>query len=364
MLLHAMSPLLKRGLEVVVFSTREVFREPYMDRVAQARIIPCYERIDQSYKGLLEALTENGPVDLLHVEHEYGIYGEGTALLNALDEAKAEGLASRVVITMHTVYHPYSGRSGALRFQEEMRDVVDAVIVHSRLQEFELQTQGIPAEKIHRIPHGTLINPYLGYPRGQLAQSLGIDPGIFEGLVLVTPGFIRRDKGLDVLASALRGLGEGGFTFIAAGEPRNPEVLEEVMDLRDRGRVIIITRYLSSDEILRLIALSDAIVLAYRDKPGTYSVSGILHLSMGSLKPIIGTRTPRLVELYSHAPRMTIPPGNPVELRRLLRWIRVNYDYAVAYMAETYAYAARTEWHRIARRHIALYRRLVAGAAG
>lgn len=361
MLLHAMSPLTK-SMEVTVFATTEVFEEPYMDRAAQALIVPCYARKDPTYSGLLDALTRYGPVDILHVEHEYGIYGDGDTLLRALDEAKRERLTRAVVITMHTVYHPYSGRSGALRFQEGLPGVVDAVIVHSRLQEFELQTQGVPAEAIYRIPHGTLINPYLGYPRGQLAKSLGLDPGVLEGLVLVTPGFIRRDKGLDVLAEALRGLGEG-FTFVAAGEPRNPEVLEYIVDLQEEGRVIIIDRYLSSDEILRLIALSDAIVLAYRDVPGTYSVSGILHLSMGSLKPIIGTRTPRLIELYSHAPRMTIPPGNSAELARLLRWIKQNYDYAVAYMAETYAYAARTEWHRIARRHIALYRRIASRLA-
>jgi len=116
---------------------------------------------------------------------------------------------------------------------------------------------------------------------------------------------------------------------------------------------------ISSDEILRVVALADAIVLPYKDRKGAYAVSGILHLSMGGLKPIIGSRTPRLIELYQFAPDLTVPPNNPKELANKIKWLVDNYDYAVAYMSELYSYAARTQWIRVAYRHLRLYRNLL-----
>ncbi|MEB3778913.1 MAG: group 1 glycosyl transferase, partial [Desulfurococcales archaeon] len=115
----------------------------------------------------------------------------------------------------------------------------------------------------------------------------------------------------------------------------------------------------SGDEILMLAALADAIVLPYRDKPGKYSVSGILHLSMGSLKPIIGTRVPRLIELYEYAPRLTIPPRSIEDLASMIKWVRDNYDLAVSYTSSIYSYAASTQWPRVAYSHLRLYKSLL-----
>lgn len=80
---------------------------------------------------------------------------------------------------------------------------------------------------------------------------------------------------------------------------------------------------------------------------------------LGSLKPIIGTRVPRLVELYQYAPRLTISPEDHLELADKINWLVRNYDHAVAYMATLYGYAARTQWYRMARRHLELYRKLL-----
>ena len=134
-----------------------------------------------------------------------------------------------------------------------------------------------------------------------------------------------------------------------------PQLTEGV----EEGKLTWIDRYLSGKELLVLMALADAVVLPYKDVKGALSVSGILHMSMGSMKPIIGTRTPRLVELYKHAPRLTVRPLSPEELALKLKWLLKNYDYAVAYTAPVYAYAARTQWPRMARRHLELYRALL-----
>ncbi len=349
----------------MVFSTREAGGEPYRD--GDIAIVPSYDRAAADYTGLLDALAEHGGVDILHLHHEYGIYGDGPAIMEALLEARRERLARRVLATLHTVYHPRGavGRPERLETQQAASKL-DAVVVHSTIQEFELYSQGFSLSRVHRIPHGTSINPYTGQNPYKLLSSLGVE-GV-SGRIIAVPGFLRPDKGLDTMIEAFSKLGDKGrYTLVIAGEPQGKgaeKVEAELAAAIERLRgVVMVRRYLSEDQLLRLAAAADILVLPYRDRPGKYSVSGILHLSMGSMKPIIGTRVPRLVELYQYAPRLVVPPSNPGELASKIVWVDRNYDYAVAYMSNVYGYAVRTLWPRMARRHLELYRSLLGGSS-
>ncbi|RLG85108.1 MAG: group 1 glycosyl transferase [Thermoprotei archaeon] len=329
--------------------------EERFDGEAKAYVYPVFMRGSSKYGKILDVLSSIGGVDIIHVEHEYGIFGDTSAILDICVRAREEGLVKKVVFTMHTIHHPLSGRVGALDFQRKL-DLADAVIVHSYLQEFEIQHQGVDPLKIYRIPHGTYMNPYLGIPRFRLMEELNLGKYSVKGIIAVVPGFLRMDKGLDILIEAIRLLNRGSdVTVIAAGEVRDKGVIDIIESARSRFNLVFIERYLSNEEMLKLIALADVVALPYRDKRGLYSVSGILHLSMGSFKPIIGTRAPRLIELYQFAPRLTVPPRNPSELAKKMNWLIENYDYAVAYMAYMYGYAVRTQWIRMARRHLSLY---------
>jgi len=227
--------------------------------------------------------------------------------------------------------------------------------------EFEIQHQGVDPLIIRRIPHGTLLNPYLGHPRYKLLRDLELGDNVLKGLTLSLFGFLRKDKGLDMLLEALKetDYGKDSMSVIIGGELKDRELLEQIEDLSRRVKLTFIRRYLMSDEILKIASIADIILLPYRDKYGVYSVSGILHLSMGSFKPLIGSRVPRLIELYQFAPRATVPPKKPAELTKKIRWMIENYDYAVAYMAHLYSYAVRTQWLRMARRHLNLYHELL-----
>ena len=317
------------------------------------------------YRRLLDELSAVNGVDILHVQHEYGIFGRHDKILDACLEAKEERLVKKLVFTLHTVYHPSTNILEVLEFQRRLK-LVDTIVVHSYLMEFELQNQLIDPKLIRRIPHGTLLNPYLDEDRKALAESLGLDCEKLRGLILSTVGFLRKDKGLDLLAEAVNGLEhiQENFTLLIAGEkrimsPEDEKMIREVEEEAEKLNIIFFDKYLSDDEILEITALSDLIILPYKDLIGKYSVSGILHLSMGSFKPIIGTRVPRLLELYQFSPRITVTPTDPKELSRMIRWCTRNYDYVVAYMSSLYSYAVRTQWIRMARRHLSLYRELL-----
>ena len=310
------------------------------------------------FNGILDVLSEVGGVDILHIQHEYGIFGRGQGIIDVAIEAREEGLAGRIVFTLHTVYRSPGGVEAGV--QERVLSEADAVIVHSVVQELELHAEhgGYP-RNLYRIPHGTMVNPYLGHPRMALARRLGLGVDVLERFTIALPGFLRPDKGVDVLLAALEQVSDPRLSVIVAGEPRDSRLLGLLESVRDKVRVI--PRYLSTSEILMLTALSNLIILPYRDPPGKYAVSGVLHLSMGSMKPVIGSNTPRLSELYTLAPRLVFRAGDPEDLARLLNTILSPgyYDIIIPYAAPLYSYAVRTSWNRVASRHIELYRRIL-----
>ena len=356
-LLVGLSSIQKHGKYYVLAS--KDLGEEYFDSTVSAHIIPVFEKKNTAtYTKILDTLSEIGGVDILHIQHEYGIFGSSAKILEVADEAKSEKLAKVTVITMHTVHHPYTIRPQTLSFQKELGKHVDTIIVHSVIQEFELYAQGIDPKRVLRIPHGTFVNPYLGYPRPKLASSLGLVYNKLRFPIIGFMGFLRPDKGLDVLVKALRLLKGSDTTIVIGGEIQNEEIGSLAYELLDSGHMFI-ERYLSNEEMLMLASLADIILLPYKDKPGAYSVSGILHLSMGSLKPIIGTSVPRLIELYQYAPRFIVKPNDPKELAYKIKWLTENYELAVAYASTLYSYAVRTQWIRMARRHLALYNALL-----
>jgi glycosyltransferase involved in cell wall biosynthesis len=89
-------------------------------------------------------------------------------------------------------------------------------------------------------------------------------------------GFLRQDKGLDVVVKALETLKDFDATLVVGGETKNREVEKLINKLIDSG-CIFIEKYFSNEEILMLASLADVILLPYKDNMGTYSVSVILH---------------------------------------------------------------------------------------
>ncbi len=353
-------------LRVYIFTPREL--KPYA--INGVEVIPAYERGSKSYETLLEELERVGGVDVLHVQHEYGIFGDTPAIFEALLEARRRGLARVVAATLHTVYHPAGleeGREARLEAQRAASKL-DAVVTHTVLQEFELLAEGFPANRVHRIPHGTSINPYSGSDRNRLLEELGLDPAEAPPPRIVVPGFLRPDKGLDTLLEAVALLRERGFggSVVVAGRAQGRGGLEAervIEEAVSKGLVRRVNRFLESEDFLRLAAAADVIVLPYRDRPGKLSASGVLHVAMGTIgRVVVGTRVARLVELYENAPELVTVPGDAASLARLLERVLRDPDWALGVSERVWAYGIRTGWRRVAAKHLELYDSLLGAA--
>lgn len=327
------------------------------------KVIPSFWRGKPVYDVALENIRKTAPYDVIHIQHEWGLFPEPFEFLRFLSRLRR--YAKRVVITLHKVLHVLNSRVQNVRkYHRELSEVVDLIVVHSVLQEFELWTQGLELESIVRIPHGTLTNPYISEPKDKLIESLGFDKSVSNKIVLTTPGFLRIDKGLDVLFRTferIRRVRDDVVLIVSGdyqGEQSVLERLRRIVELygAEVPSVVFIRKYLSTDEILKLIAASDIIILPYRRARGEYSVSGILHLALGSFRITVGTRVPRLVEYYQLMPGLFAPPERDDILARIILDVLENYKEVYKEFRETVTpFVERTSWTNIAKKHLEAY---------
>ncbi len=324
--------------------------------------VPCFEVRKVDFEGILGAVSRYAPLDVVHIQHEYGIFGDGKDFLWFLEELK--NCTKAICITLHTPVHSLNPRAG---YQRELVERVEGVFVHSALAEYELWQQGLDLRKVYLVPHGTHINK-LKSSKEDLSRILG-DGFSADGSFLITvPGFLRWDKGITNLKAMCKRILEQfpntkvlvAGSFQAEGdELRELKVAtREVTDLF--GEVWFSNGFLPRRKLLQVLSASDAILLAYQEWPGHIGVSGMLHLAMGSLKPILASRVPRLVEYTERVPELCFVQEDFDGLLEAVEHLRDNYEEVSRDVKrQLLPLVQKTSWEVTARRHLKIYERLL-----
>lgn len=334
------------------------YREPY----SGINVINCFAKGDIYY--LLKCISEVRQTDLIHLQHEYGIFTDTISLSRSLKAIKLQG--TPIISTLHTVIHAL-GDEELLSAQRYIIEASDVVIVHSILQESELIRQGFPVEKVYRIPHGTLINPYLSTTKSNLIKYLPLE--VREDDILVSvPGFLRsRDKDYFTLVKAFDLLAKKyDIKLIIAGSPRRktPEdiALEEFIKETtiDRDYITFFQGFLERSVLLRLLAISDIIVVPIVDqRKHPISVSGVFHLAIGSKKPVVCTRSHKLIECNYLTPELTLHNYTVEHIATKIIEVIENPGMVKNAVDKLWNYALETRWEIVTGKHLEIYEAVV-----
>jgi len=336
-------------------------------RKGKIHSIPSFEPRSEDFRGLLRAIGEKGPFDVVHIQHEYGIFGKGDGFLEFLEGLRPH--AGVICLTLHTVIHSLDRK--LCRYQHTMIDLVDGVFVHSTLGEYELWMQEVDLRKVFLVPHGTHINRFRPNRRA-LTEIVGSGFSADGSFLITVPGFLRWDKGITTLQVVSERIMEEfpDTAIIVAGgfqaEGKELRQLKAAVAEVDAGfgQVWFTRGFLRRKDLFRLLASSDAILLPYREWPGHMGVSGILHLAMGTCKPIIASRVPRLVEYTQMFPELAFVEEDVDGLIKALRYLRENYsEILLEVRKRLLPFLRRTSWEATARRHLEIYRALLTSSA-
>lgn len=236
------------------------------------------------------ARINHSDVQLLVVEHEYGIYGgeSGEYLLELIGR-----LTKPIVTTLHTVL-PSPTEKQRIILKELCQKSEKIVTMASGSREILQDVYGADPAKIEMIHHGV---PDFDLPdRDALKREFGV-----EGRTVVsTFGLLSPGKGLEYGIEAIGQVAKKypdvlyfilGQTHPAVrkqyGEAYRSGLEELVRERKLENNVRFVNRYLTKEEIIRYLKLSDIYMTPYlgRDQ----AVSGTLAYAAGYGRVIVST---------------------------------------------------------------------------
>jgi glycosyltransferase involved in cell wall biosynthesis len=274
-----------------------------------------------AYRRAADFLNVN-QVDVLSVQHEYGIFG-GKAGAHLLELLRA--LRMPVVTTLHTILsEPNPAQCLVL---EELARLSERLIVMSQSgAELLKQVHGIPADQIDLIPHGI--------PRVPVDAGSKERLGLAGKTVILTFGLLSPDKGIEYVVEALPEIlaADSDIVYVVLGAThphvvgREGEAYRLMLEARGRhlgvdGSMIFHNRFVTQAELTEFLSAADIYITPYLN--AEQITSGTLAYALGAGKAVISTPYIYARELLADGRGVLVPwkdssaiAGEVVNLRR------------------------------------------------
>jgi glycosyltransferase involved in cell wall biosynthesis len=341
------------------------------DPMLRVSVLSAFER-DGDYVGdLLERVRESSS-DVVHIQHEFGIFGMDDRFPRLIDGIRRIG--TPVVVTLHTVHTKLSidlgcawrtPRRPLADFDVEayLRTIGEAashVIVHQAEPIRDVLVRiGLNPNLITVIPHGTVLEE----PRdSMLARDLLGVPR--DAALMVGFGFFEESKNhyrlIEAVSELIRDqpavhLWLGGFV-----RSPNPKTLRYLDDCRELVRRLGMDRsvtwgneHLSEERLRTVLAAADVACFVYAED--TRASSGALHRAIGTGKAIVASRIAKFDEVRSISDELLVDPASPSEIARVLRRLIADGAFRASIQRRVIEFARSTSWHGVSARHLRLY---------
>ncbi|MGE5185939.1 MAG: glycosyltransferase [Acidobacteriota bacterium] len=341
-------------VEVVVLAERE----PGVADTANVRRV--WDRRGRWDEELLRAIVQVQP-DVVHFQHEQAFFGSDPRFDHLCGALRARGI--HPVLTMHSV--PLGRKAAALH--RRLGAAADRIVVHQRAgMATALAEQGVPAERVAIIAHGT---PEWELPdRAAARQRLELPADVPLALFF---GFIHTGKRVHTALSAFEQTARAlpGARLVVVGRIREDNVFQRIYSrwLQQRlargvasGRVVFRSGFVPPEHKPAYFAAADLVVLPHVQAYG--SASGVLHEAIASRRAFLCTRGDKFAEAVDALAR-ELPEAFP-RAGDHAAWVRgfealLGSPDTRARMSElTVGLGKATSWTASAERHAALYREL------
>lgn len=335
----------------VVAVKREHEIEPY-ERIVRFQIL---KEVRNSYLDAAKFLNESS-VDIVSVQHEYGIYGgpDGEYVLDLV-----EALEKPAVATLHTVLqNPSPNQKRIIQKLGRMCEVLIVMVKTGR--QILLDVYGVDPRKVTVIPHGV--------PNVHRVSTTSVKRalGIADKLILSTFGLINRGKGIEYVIQAMPKILERhpNAIYLVLGEThpgvRRHEgesyrnMLTEIIDkLGIHEYVRFNNRFLTLNELVRYLCATDVYITPYLNKDQI--VSGTLAYALGCGKAIVSTPYLYAEEVLAEGRGLLVDFASPDSIAEAVNRILDDKDLKESLEAAAYRYGRRAAWFNVAVDYLELF---------
>lgn len=254
-------------------------------------------------------------------------------------------VSDRLVVTLHDP-RPHAGEASARKLLANwmLRREARRIFVYGKILRQHLIEQGVSAEKIEVVPHGSFAE-FAGSP------DTSPDPqptGLFFGRILPY-------KGLEVLlrAAPLIRRQVQRFRLLIAGDGDLAPYEHLLATERATGHLELHNRFIPDSELPTLLARSTVVLLPYLEA----TQSGVIPLAYGAQRPVVATAVGAIPEIIEDGRTgLLVPPNDALALAEATARVLLDPHFAASLALAGRQYAEqKLSWEAIAQQTMAVY---------
>ncbi len=303
-------------------------------------------------------------VDVVSIQHEYGIWGgeDGESVLDFIHE-----LDMPAVVTLHTVMRKPTKRQREILI--ELTSVAEATVVMSRSAATLLETAyGVDPRRVDVIPHGVPELPLVP------SESIKAAVGLVGRDVILSFGLLGQGKGyelaIDAMPEVVAAHPNACYVIVGAthpdliareGEAYRESLIARVKSLKMTEHVRFIDKFVGRVELTRWLEAADVFVTPYPNLDQI--VSGTLSYAMSAGRAIVSTPYAYAAELLAEGRGVLVAPGSPVKFAAALNRVLADAELRDAIGRRAYAYSRNMIWSEVGAEYRRLFERVAVPAS-
>ena len=298
----------------------------------------------------------NGCVDVVSIQHEYGIWG-GEDGEYVLDFARALRVPS--IATLHTVLRTPSPHQRSVL--SELVAIAEKTIVMSRsAANLLISVYDVNANRLQVIPHGV--------PNVPFVDSAAVKPGldVKDRDVLLSFGLLGPGKGYELAIEALPAIAAAhpNVLYVIVGATHPDLISSEGEAYRDKLKASIarlgmerhvrfIDRFVGREELTRWLQAADVFVTPYPNLGQI--VSGTLSYAMGAGRAVVSTPYTYATELLAHGRGVLVAPDSAAALAEGVSSVLADPELRAAIGRRAHAHTRRMLWPAVGEEYTSLF---------
>lgn len=349
--------LTKAGHKVLVAAVSD---QEYEYQYGPEVLVQIAQHDKSDYLRAASHINSNPAVELVIVQHEYGIYG-GPGGNYLLEMCRA--LTKPFIVITHTVLpNPDDARREVLMELTEMASAV--VAMTQRSTKLLRDVYKVAPSKIQHISHG--VPDFIPKSREAMKHQYGLA----GRSVITTFGLIGPGKGLEMgiraVAEVLRDYPECIYLILGQTHPmlqkregeRYREMLEQLVnELQISSNTRFVNRFLSDEELGEYLYLTDIYLSPYPNLD--QAVSGTLTFAVGCGRAIVSTPYAHALELLAEGRGLLSSEADPHELAQLIKAILEDHELKTLLQKNAALLGDTMSWSQVGLRYSKLIKEVI-----
>ena len=309
----------------------------------------------QSYTAAADKINASD-IQLLVIEHEYGIFGgeSGEYLLDLVNNVKKP-----IITTLHTVL-PHPDKTQQKILERLCTKSEKIIIMAENSRELLQNVYNADTHKIEKVHHGV---PYFNFPSREVLKK----QCHLEGRTIVsTFGLLNPSKGIDYGIKAIKQTAAKhpdilylilGQTHPVVrklnGESYRQSLEKMVSDYKLQNNVSFVNKYLTKQEIVRWLKLSDIYMTPYLGQE--QAVSGTLAYAAGCGRAIVSTPYPYAKEMLADGRGILAKFKDSASLSDCINYIIEHPEQKKIMEEKTLQVGKNLRWYAVAEHYAQIF---------